>query len=77
MGEALTMTEDERLKLENLTLKLTVMQTQFELQAAPVIAAREQLGRVISDRLGIDPEGYDFNIDTGLVTAKPEAPGQP
>lgn len=70
----LQMTEAEVMRLENLSLRIEVIQTNAQRDAAPFIAAREQLGRVIGERLGIDPSCYVFNIETGSVVPRPVAP---
>lgn len=70
----LMMTDGELLRMENLTLKLTVIQSNAEKQAAPIVAARNDLGREIGQRLGIEISEYNINLDTGAIVAKPKGP---
>lgn len=72
MTDGLKTTDGELMQLENLTLKLAVIQSTAEKQAAPIVAAREALGLAIGKRLGIDISTHTINLDTGEITPKPE-----
>ena len=74
MSRGLKMTDDELLRMENLTLKLAMIQSNAEKQAAPLVAIRERLGHDIGQRLGIDVTDYNFNLDTGEITPKNGGP---
>ena len=65
--EGLRLTDVERLQMENLTLKVSVIQSQTKEQTAPLLAQREQLGFEIGERLGLKIGDYNINLDTGLL----------
>lgn len=64
----LKLTEEERLRFENYTLKLRVIQHEAAKQAAVVVSKRMELAKEIGKRLGISMEGYTVNIKTGEVS---------
>lgn len=69
-GGPMKLTETERLQMENLTLKIKLIQENAQKQAAQVEAARQQLAGAIGQRLGIDltKAQHNINLDNGLVT---------
>ena len=71
----LALTDSERMAMENLTLKLTLIQRNAEQQAAPIAAAREDLGRAIGERLGIDMTAHTIDLDTGAIAPRNGHPG--
>lgn len=76
ISQELKATEVELLRVENLTLKLAAIQADADKQAAPIIAAREELGRAIGQRLGIDMSLHSIDLNTGAITPMSVKPGE-
>ena len=67
MSDVLKLTEEERLRFENYTLKLSVIQHEAAKQSRVIISERMELSEEIGKRLGISMEGYTVNVKTGEV----------
>lgn len=63
----LKLTEEERLRFENYTLKIRVIEAEADKQSRAVLSKRMELSREIGKRLGISMEGYTVNVKTGEV----------
>lgn len=70
----LKLNEDERMRLENCTLKLRSIQDTADKQAAPVFLQQNKLVEKIDKRLGISLAGYNINLDTGDLTPRKSDP---
>ena len=67
MSDVLKLTEEERLRFENYTLKLSVIQHEAAKQSRVIVSERMELSKEIGKRLGISMEGYTVNVKTGEV----------
>ena len=67
MSDVLKLTEEERLRFENYTLKLSVIQHEAAKQSRVIVSERMELSEEIGKRLGISMEGYTVNVKTGEV----------
>ena len=63
----LTMTQHERLMMQNLTLKIAVVRSKAAAEIAEIVAERERVARTIGGRLDIDINEYQFDVDTGAI----------
>lgn len=75
--QGLKLTDDERLRMENLTLKVALIQSQAKEQSTPLLAQREAVGKAIGDRLGIEIGAYNIDLDKGTVTPQNGGPADP
>ena len=73
----LVLTEVERLQMENLTLKMQVIQSAAKEQMAPHLARREQIGSAVGERLGIEIAAYNINLDSGMLEPVNGGPADP
>ena len=64
----LVLTEDERLRMENLVLKMQLVQQSLDKKIAPLIALRDAIGAEAGKRLGIEIQAYEVNLDSGVLT---------
>ena len=67
MSDVLKLTEEERLRFENYTLKLSVIQHEAAKQSRVIVSERMELSEEIGKRLGVSMEGYTVNVKTGEV----------
>jgi len=63
----LKLNEDERIRFENLTLKIQLVQSEAQQKATPLVDARVQLSRAIGARLGVQMDAYNIVLDTGAL----------
>lgn len=61
----LKMTEDERLRFENFTLKLDAVQARATAEASIHVAQRVELSKRIGKRLGVAMDAYNVDLETG------------
>ena len=61
-------TDDERLRVENLSLRLELIQKDANEKAAPVLLERRMLLNKIGERLGIDISQHQVDLQSGRVS---------
>ena len=70
--KGLRLSEDERLRMENLSLKMQLIEQtaaqRVALKIAPMLEARKAIGDEIGERLGIEVTAYEANLETGELT---------
>lgn len=75
--QGLKLTDHEQLRMENLTLRVALIQSQAKERSAPLLAQREAVGKAIGDRLGIEIGAYNIDLDKGTVTPQNGGPADP
>ncbi len=72
--QGLKLTDDEQLRLENLSLKIQVIQQDANAKIAPLRALQYEAAIRACKRLGIEPEAYTLEYETGNVVPKNGGP---
>jgi hypothetical protein len=70
----LSLTDLEKVTLENFLLKLETIRIETDARKAAINAEKEALIQSIEKRLGISRETHSFDLDTGAVSPKQRRP---
>lgn len=63
-----TLTDMERLRLENCMLRIGMIQAELNQKAEPFIKQRDALLKAVGGRYGIDTSKFNFDTTTGAIT---------